>query len=1068
MSTLRLINVIFLYILCQSLATPENLDKTDLDADLFSLVNSINVVDPLSNDLTKMTYRHKLKMKWNKIMKMVNGNIRRKKTKTHLKVLQINKGNSSYKTKANLIHQILVENQSDVAVIGEANLNRDDKAIRDDNPAYNVEEKVMETCEESRLVVLIKKEIEYERMTSLEFNDISMIWLKIKINRGKFLNLVAMYRQWKLPPSMRNSPDRIGLPAQLDRFGRVCKHINNESSNGTPLLFVGDLNIDQLPENDPLSRYDVKKLDEIFTEMKQITLSEQMNFKPTRFQSGQNPSLLDLFVTNKSNQVTNVETLPSHIADHMIVKLQFHSRSISTNEQFIKIRKWDLINSDNFMSEIKECENLNLIFHSSDPEFIASTIVYEYNRIINKLAPARVVQRRNKDDFCLDQEAAEIKTTANQQLNLAINTKSRDEFRQYNVYRNLLSRAIDRCKKIYMQAKLSNYPTMWKELKSRVGGKCGSCPTDIIDNGQRIKSPKKLSVLFNNFFKDKILTIRSSFKKCNNNAIEVLEKLIKRPDSTFELSEVNIKDVYDIISDMGGTNACGFDDMNSKIIKLVPHITSIYITHLFNTIIRTKTFPQTLKITKLVPILKPQKLSTSKENYRPIANLNVIEKVIEELMKQQMLKYLDQNKIIIENHHGGMKNHSTVTARAVIDFECSQAIDTNRLGVVISTDLSAAFDTVDHGLLIEKMKFYGFSENTIMIFRSYLSDRKQYTELQTRQSDITDAPECSVVQGSKLSGILYTLYTNEVPRLHLLLEDKKWMEQNFKEGITQYDEIRHITVNYVDDSNSIIVFKDPTNANYYIHRYFQTLKIYYNLMKLKINADKTGILVIGRPCLDIYRDDIRIEDGPDIIKPKPQIRILGWYLNFRLSYDTTVNQTVSIVNHRLQKLREISSFMTEKQKIIAVNSYILSKLQYGMPLLIGENENVITTIHRSVMMLARFCKGSFCFKVSINSICNSIGWDGPRQMITKQTAFIMKKILSNHKPKQLFEQVRQPRTRTKAKLGKMFKTQTKTGKKTFLNHGIEVYNCLPDELKEMSVKQFKRKLKKTYIHYIPE
>ena len=80
------------------------------------------------------------------------------------------------------------------------------------------------------------------------------------------------YRQWKLPPPLRTSPDRLGLLAQLDRFSRVCDHIKDESVNDTPILVSGDLIIDQWADNDPLSRYDIKKLNEILVETKQDSL----------------------------------------------------------------------------------------------------------------------------------------------------------------------------------------------------------------------------------------------------------------------------------------------------------------------------------------------------------------------------------------------------------------------------------------------------------------------------------------------------------------------------------------------------------------------------------------------------------------------------------------------------------------------------------------------------------------------------------------------------------------------------------------------------------------------------
>ena len=83
-----------------------------------------------------------------------------------------------------------------------------------------------------------------------------------------------------------------------------------------------------------------------------------------------------------------------------------------------------------------------------------------------------------------------------------------------------------------------------------------------------------------------------------------------------------------------------------------------------------------------------------------------------------------------------------------------------------------------------------------------------------------------------------------------------------------------------------------------------------------------------------------------------QIIIFGWLLNTRLSYDMTVNQAISIVNNRLRKFRYIVHIMTKKQRLMALNAFMLFKIPYGMPLIIGKTEAVKYDFHWSVMILA--------------------------------------------------------------------------------------------------------------------
>ena len=86
-------------------------------------------------------------------------------------------------------------------------------------------------------------------------------------------------------------------------------------------MICGDLNIDQWGPNDLLSRYDLAQLNEVLVDIKNDHLLDQMNFKPTRFQAGRNPSLLDLFLSNQPEHIDSVETINANIADHKLVKI---------------------------------------------------------------------------------------------------------------------------------------------------------------------------------------------------------------------------------------------------------------------------------------------------------------------------------------------------------------------------------------------------------------------------------------------------------------------------------------------------------------------------------------------------------------------------------------------------------------------------------------------------------------------------------------------------------------------------------------------------------------------------
>ena len=199
------------------------------------------------------------------------------------------------------------------------------------------------------------------------------------------------------------------------------------------------------------------------------------------------------------------------------------------------------------------------------------------------------------------------------------------------------------------------------------------------------------------------------------------------------------------------------------------------------------------------------------------------------------------NNTININHHGGLKKHSTKTAITQIYSKIIQNKETNKSTLLLCTDLSAAYDTVDHELLLKKLDHYGIRGPANDIMRSYLTNRRQYVKLDTFNSTILNTPPCSVVQGGKLSGLLYNIYINEVPLLYKLLYDND-TNTNYKK--TNYKDIQHDTIQFVDDSTNIITFKHTNTIKDYVQTYYQLLHDYYNCNKLKINPDKTKYIII--------------------------------------------------------------------------------------------------------------------------------------------------------------------------------------------------------------------------------
>ena len=170
--------------------------------------------------------------------------------------------------------------------------------------------------------------------------------------------------------------------------------------------------------------------------------------------------------------------------------------------------------------------------------------------------------------------------------------------------------------------------------------------------------------------------------------------------------------------------------------------------------------PDDLKNARVVPLhKKPSK--TDVGNYRPVSVLNVISKVFERVVRDQLHQYMHNMNLLYEYQSGFRKSYSTDTCLMHLTDYIQLEMDKGNCVGMILLDLQKAFDTVNHDILLGKMKAMGCSNSAVKWFRSYLSDRKQLTDLSGTRSEL-DSITCGVPQGSILSPLLFLMYVNDM------------------------------------------------------------------------------------------------------------------------------------------------------------------------------------------------------------------------------------------------------------------------------------------------------------------
>ena len=226
-----------------------------------------------------------------------------------------------------------------------------------------------------------------------------------------------------------------------------------------------------------------------------------------------------------------------------------------------------------------------------------------------------------------------------------------------------------------------------------------------------------------------------------------------------QFEELNFDKFEEAFKSSKQSKAAGFDHLSSNIVMdAYDNLKNILFPD-FMVSIKQGIFPDSLKIAKLTPIFK----SGAKDNisnYSPISILPVFSKVLGRIMYNRVYNHLDSKGLLYEKQFGFQRNNSTEYAilQLTRDITSSFAKGEYILGVFI--DLSKAFDTVDHQILIKKLQYYGIDCTLLEWFKSYLSNRKQYISSQNISESCLDII-CGALQGSILGPLLFPIYVNE-------------------------------------------------------------------------------------------------------------------------------------------------------------------------------------------------------------------------------------------------------------------------------------------------------------------
>lgn len=196
-----------------------------------------------------------------------------------------------------------------------------------------------------------------------------------------------------------------------------------------------------------------------------------------------------------------------------------------------------------------------------------------------------------------------------------------------------------------------------------------------------------------------------------------------------------------------------WNDIDMSNVKNVIEEIAEPLTFICNLSFKTGTFPQKMKIAKVIPLYKTGDKHNF-TNYRPVSLLSQFSKILEKLFSERLVQFVDKNNILSDSQYGFRSERSTSLALIELTEQITKCIDSKQCAAGVFLDLKKAFDTIDHNILIDKLQKYGVRGTVCDWVKSYLQYRNQFVQIERNKSSFMEI-KCGVPQGSVLGPILF-------------------------------------------------------------------------------------------------------------------------------------------------------------------------------------------------------------------------------------------------------------------------------------------------------------------------
>jgi len=832
------------------------------------------------------------------------------------------------------------------------------------------------------------------------------------------LHLVTIYRP---PPSRVN---RFTVKEFLGEFSVMLELLTISAGR---LLMVGDFNFHMDNRDD----HDTKSFTSL---LEAANLQQHVSFPTHRC-----GHTLDLVITRQGDNIVNhVDVTHGLPSDHVGVVCTLSIKRPPPIRKQIQTRHLRRLDIGLFIADLQES---SLLTEPRTPD-----LHIEYDRVLTELLDSHapvvtrtITVRRNAPWFNEHLHTAKLEKRQCERRWLSTNLEvHRQIFRhQCDTYYRLLSEA----KVTYYREQIEDcdHRNIFKFIKKNFDSKDSVIPETLSADD------------FNKYFVDKIRNIRDSLDHTRSCTYGAVTRRVdeQQPNSTLCCwIQVTAPDVLKIIKE-SSSKSCSSDPLPADLMKNCCSTLLPVITDIVNESITSGVVPKPFKSAVITPLLKNSSLDPNLlANYRPVSNLRYISKVLERVVNSQLQRYLQTNKLYDSNQSAYRKHHSTETALSKVYNDALLQLDKGHNVALVMLDLSAAFDTVDHDILLTRLQVrYGICGDALKWIKSYLEGRQQMVSVRSTTSTSTDLTS-GVPQGSVLAAPLFNLYMGPVADI-----------------ISAY-QLQYMT--YADDTQIYINIQgDSREAVTKLEACLGHIKAWMTDNMLKLNDTKTDVILFA----SAYRpapSDLEITIGQSSVKSSHNVKNLGIFLDANLSLDTHLKDISRKATSTVRYIGRIRKYLNQSTAERLVHAFITSRLDYCNSLLIGLPDYKLQNLQRLQNTAARIVSRTRKYD-HITPVLQQLHWLPIKQRVEFKVLLLAFKAQHDMAPdylKDLLQPHHSGRTLRSSSRHQLAVPRVSTnayGRRAFAFAAPQLWNSIPVELRAIdNLVTFKSNLK-TYL-----